>query len=133
MSWTYLSSAPGSSDLSWVRAQINDTSSANALLQDEEINLFLGDAANKYEAAARCARALGASFSRNALKQVGKLKMSMAEASEFYFNLAKSLDNDSSKFSGGAWAGGVSNSDKEIQTSDPDWAGASFTRNQFDF
>jgi hypothetical protein len=132
MSWTYLSSAPGSSDLSWIRARIGDTSSGSALLSDEEINLFLSDYGNKYEAGAAAARSVGAQFARTATKEVGRLKISMTDASKYYFDLADSLGREADVNDGGFFAGGISQSDKKTQTDDSDWLGASFSRGQFE-
>lgn len=132
MSWSYLSSGPGSSDRSWIRARIGDTSSGNPLMQDEEIDMLLDDYGNKWEAGAAAARSIGAQFARQVTKQVGKLKISMAEASNSYFDLAKQLESESRQHTGGVWVGGVSNADKESNTSDTDWAGSMFTRGQFD-
>lgn len=132
MSYSYLSSGPGSSDRSWVRMRIGDNSSDNVLFQDEEIDVLLSDYGNKYAAAAAAARSLGAKFARQVTKQVGRLKISMVEASESYFDLAKRLDEETQLNSGGAWVGGISVSDKETQEADTDWVGSRFSRGQFD-
>jgi len=132
MSFSYLSSGPGSSDRSWIRSRIGDTSTSNILLQDEEIDMLLEDYGSKYAAAAAAARSVGAQFARQVTKEVGKLKISMSEASNHYFGLADRLDQESGVNAGGAWAGGISESDKDVQRADPDWGGASFGVGQFD-
>lgn len=94
--------------------------------------MLLDDYGSKYAAAAAAARSIGASFSRKVTKEVGKLKISMAEASNHYFSLAEQLDRESHRNAGGAWAGGLSVSDKETQRDDTDWTGERFTSGQFD-
>lgn len=132
MSYSYLSSGPGSSDRSWVRMRIGDNSSADVLLQDEEIDVLLDDYGSKWSAAAAAARSVGAGFARRTEKTVGKLKIVMGESSAHYFDLASLLDAEANTNAGGAFAGGISDADKKTQTDDTDWAGASFTRSQFD-
>lgn len=132
MTFSYLSSGPGSSDRSWVRLRIGDNSSSNYRLEDEEIDVLLDDYGDKYSAGAAAARSMGADFSRQTTKTVGKLKIAMAEASQHYFDLAEQLDKESQVHAGGGFAGGISISDKETQTDDTDWQGSFFERGQFD-
>jgi hypothetical protein len=102
------------------------------MLQDEEIDMLLDDYGSKYAAAAAAARSIGAQFARQVTKEVGRLKISMSEASNHYFGLAEKLDSESDINAGGAWAGGISESDKSVQEADTDWGGASFGVGQFD-
>jgi len=138
MTWSYLSSDPGSSDRSWVRLRIGDHSSGEQLLQDEEIEVFLSDAGSKYSAAAAAARAIGAHFARKVDKAVGKLRISMQQASEGYFDLADRLEREASIGDGATgslqlpYAGGISLADKAVDESDTDAPDYAFTRGQFD-
>lgn len=126
MAYSYLSSGPGSSDRSWIRLRLGDTSSGNVLLQDEEIDVLLDDYGSKYSAGAAAARAVGAGFSRQVTKQVGKLRITMAEASAHYFDLADKLDREAQIHSGGAYLGGASLSERQTEDDDTDWQGSVF-------
>lgn len=135
MTWTYLSSAPGSSGKSWVRMRIGDTSSGNALLTDEEIGALLDSEGNKHAAAATAAETVGASLARKADRQIGKLRIAMAQASEHYFDLATRLRNEVARrgtATASAYAGGVSVSDRETDEEDADVVQPSFRVKQFD-
>ena len=132
MAWSYLSSDPGSSDRSWVRLRIGDNSSADILLQDAEIDVLLADYGNKWSAAAAAARSVGAGFSRQVSKQIGKFRISMQESSAHYFRLAGELDLEGHQNTGAGFLGGASIADKKVQSDDSDWGGATFIRGQFD-
>lgn len=132
MSYTYLSTGPGSSERSWVRLTIGDNSSADVLLQDEEIDMLLADHGSKESAAAHAARGLAARYARKADKQVGKLRISLGTVSERFIMLAADLERQVGLAGGGAYAGGISDAGKQVETDDSDWAGASFSRGQFD-
>lgn len=136
MSFSYLSSGPGSSDRSWIRMRLGDTSSGTAMLQDEEIDAFIDEYGDKHTAAAAAARTLGAQYARQVTKEVGKLKISMAEASQHYFDLADRMERESQKNlsgdTGGAYAGGISQSEKDSDYADTDWVGSRFQTGQFD-
>jgi hypothetical protein len=131
MAWTYLSTAPGSSDKSYVRLRVGDTTSGDQLLQDEEILAVLDEETNVNKAASVCARTISAYFARRVDKTVGKLKIAMNQASEHYAALADSL-----AFEGGRkaafWAGGVTLSDKEDTEADTDRWAPVFKMGQFD-
>lgn len=131
MTWTYLSSAPGSSGKSWVRMRIGDTSSGDQLLSDEEILALIDSEGNNHAAAAVAAESIGAQFARQADKQIGKLRISLAKASEHYFTLADRLRVELSEHSGGVYVGGVSEADKLLDEQDTDAVQPAFKRDQF--
>lgn len=133
--FSYLSTAPGSSDRSWVRLTIGDNSSANVELQDEEIDVLISDQGSKERAAIAAARALGARYARKVDKQVGRLRISTSQAAQAYFNLADKLEGQLAQMAGGAggmYAGGISIADKEAEEADADRVAPAFARGQFD-
>lgn len=132
MTWTYLSTAPGSSAKSWVRMRVGDTSSGDQLLSDEEINAMVDAEGTKEGGAALAAETLGAQFARKADKQIGKLRIGLAKASEHYFRLADRLRAELAAKSGGVYVGGVSESDKLLDEQDADVVRPAFRRGQFD-
>lgn len=131
MAFSYASTNVGSSDLSWVRFRVGDTSSGSYRLDDGEINALVTEQGNKYLAAAICAEAIGAGFAQRVDKVVGKLQISMSQASERYFNLAKTLRSEAGMMAP-PYAGGISQDDKDEQDADSDRVAPSFTLEQFD-
>lgn len=135
MTWSYLSSEPGSSDRSWVRLKVGDNASDTPELQDEEIDLLLADEGSKERAAVAAARALGARFARRADKKVGRLSINASQIAKQFFTLADELEKGQSRKAGGSdgiYAGGISISDKKSEESDTDRVDPAFARNQFD-
>lgn len=128
MSWDY---APGSRDLDWVRFTIGDTDSTDELLQNEEIDAALTNEGNKYSAAAVCADALAAKFSRQADKTVGPLQIRASQKAERYAKLAKDLRNQLGRRVG-AWAGGISEAEMREAEKDTDRVDTSFKRGMND-
>jgi len=119
MSWTYASSNAGSSDLSWVRMRVGDTTSGDQLLQDEEIAALLAEHGDRYVAAARSARAISGWFARRVQKSAGKFSISCQQASESYAKLADRLETEAG-MRAVPYAGGISVSDKETVAADGD-------------
>ncbi len=135
MTWSYLSSEPGSSDRSWVRFNVGDNASDAQEMQDEEIDLLLASEGSKERAAIAAARALGARFARRSTKKIGRLSIAAGEISKRFFDLAAELEKGLSRRAGGSdgiYAGGISISDKESEESDTDRVDPGFERNQFD-
>lgn len=130
MAFSYASTNIDSSGLSWVRFRVGDTSSGSALLEDAEIEALL-DSHPKERAAALAARGIAAWFARRVDKQVGKLRISMAQASEHYFDLADRLEKETGT-SAKPYAGGISVSDVESEESDTDRPDRMFSVGQFD-
>ena len=131
MGFSYTSTNVGSSDLSWVRFRVGDTSSGSYRLDDGEINALVTEQGNKYFAAAICAEAIGAGFAQRVDKTVGKLSLSISQASERYFNLAARLRAEAN-MAAAPYAGGISASDKADEESDTDRVAPSFSIDQFD-
>lgn len=131
MTWTYDSTAPGSSGKSWIRMRIGDTSSGDQLLQDEQISAILDGEGNKYLAGAICAEMVGAWFARKVDKTVGKLRIAMQQASEHYFTLADRLRSECGTRADGAYAGGISKDDMDTQEDDTDRVVPQFSMGQF--
>lgn len=136
MTWSYLSSEPGSSERSWVRLKIGDNSSSLQELQDEEIDLLLADEGSKERAAIAAARALAARYARRVDKTVGRLSISMSQASRAYERLAKGLEQQLNMRVGGAdgiYAGGISVSDKYANEQDTDVVQPKNRVDEFDY
>ena len=134
MTWTYNSSAVGSSDLSTVRLLIGDNSSSDPLLQDEEINYFLSvEAGTNYAAASAC-EAIASSFARKVDKTVGNLSISASQKSKQYADMARSLRHRANlRAAANVYAGGISVSDKNTVTADSDRVAPAFTMDMHDY
>jgi hypothetical protein len=90
MAWTY-SGDPSSSTRDAVRFLIGDTDTTDQLLQDEEIDYILSLRTNVHLAAAECAGAISAKFSRYASKSVGDLRISYGDRKRQYDELVRQL------------------------------------------
>lgn len=132
MSWSYLSSDPGSSGKSWVRLRIGDTSSGDQLLSDEEINVFLDGEGNKYLAAAVAAETVGAQFARKVDKTVGRLRIAHGKAADAYFRTADRLRREMATRVA-PYAGGISEADKDDAEDREDRVQPAFSRGMHDF
>lgn len=102
------------------------------MLQDEEIEGLLGEEGNKHFAAAVAAESIGGGFARRSDTTVGKLRISLAKASESYFRLADRLRIEAN-MRVTPYAGGISVADIETQNKDTDQLGASFEIGMMDF
>lgn len=135
MTWSYLSSEPGSSDRSWVRLMIGDNTTADEQLQDEELDVLISDQGSKERAAIAACRALGARYARRADKTVGRLSISASQISKHYYDQAKELEKTLGRLTGGAtgmYAGGISQADKNAEIADTDRVAPAFAVGQFD-
>ncbi len=119
MSWTYAPANAGSSDLSWIRMRVGDTTSGNQLLQDEEIVALSADAGDRYVAASRAAMAISGWFARRVEKGAGHLRLASQQASESYAKLSDRLLLEAGQHVA-PWAGGISVSDKASRAADDD-------------
>lgn len=129
--WTFTSTAPFATDRDYVRLRIGDTSSGDQLLQDEHITGAISEWVNRDLAAAACAEMVGAYYARKVDKTAGKLSISMSQASEHYFGLAKRLRMEVA-LGAKPYAGGISVSDKESEESDSDRVAPAFSVGIFD-
>ena len=132
MTWSYNSTAPNSSDKSWVRLRVGDTTTADQLLQDEEIEAHLSAEGNRYAAAALCAESIGALFARRADKTVGRMSIAASRVSERYFQLADRMRTELGSRAA-PYAGGISIADKQTDEDDSDRVAPAFTVGMLQF
>ena len=131
MSFSYNSTAPGSSSLSWVRMRVGDTSSGSYQVENEEIDAILDTEGNKYLAAAVVAESMGARNASKVDRRVGSLSISGSQGAGNYFTLARRLRFEAAMRSA-PYAGGISESDKADVEADTDRVQPSFSVGQFD-
>ena len=131
MGWTYDSTNVGSSQRSWIRLRVGDTSSGNQLLQDEEIEAFIGSEGNQWAAAILAAESIAGTFARLTDKTVGKFRIAKGGASDHYYALADRLRTEMGHRAG-VYAGGVSVADMEADDADTDRVDPAFSVGQFD-
>ena len=104
-----------------------DTDSADAILQDDEIDFCIDQAGNNFGAAAIACEAIAAEFSRKADKQVGDLRISLSQKAEAYGKRAADLRRRGNVLCVPT-VGGVSIADKDEQRDDTDRVTPSFAR-----
>lgn len=130
MTWTYNSSqintTSTNANLMRVRFLVQDVSTADELVQDEEIQWALADFTNVFHAASIVARAIGGRLSQRAsAKTVQDATVSYAQArASQYFDLANSLfevANTPANRQINVYAGGISKADKRSNAADTDW------------
>jgi hypothetical protein len=131
MAFTYLSTAPASSDRSYVRLRLGDTDIDNHQLDDAEIDALLDTYGNKFLAAAFLAETLGASNASRTDKKVGNLTISHSQTSKHYFDLATRLRYEATSRAT-VYAGGISVSDKAAVEQDSGRVAPKFSVGQFD-
>jgi len=119
MTWSYNSSAPGSSAKSFVRLLIGDTSSGDQLFQDEELEALISAEGNNYNAAAAACESLAANFARRADQTVGALQVQLSQISRSYMRQADRMKRRARR-GAGIYAGGISHSDMETVHDDTD-------------
>lgn len=128
MTWTYNVAQLQTSQLFQVRFLVGDTISDDQQLQDEEINLTLTLRPNIYRAAAQCCRSLAAGLSRKADTVTGELHTAYSQQAKNYSARAVEYDRQASVSSGAAaFAGGISQAQKEQQEQDTDRVPPQFT------
>jgi hypothetical protein len=121
-------------DLNKTRLLIRDTNSTNVMFEDEELNQFLGMAANPFGAAGLAARTMQAVNSGKADKTVGELSIKYSGVATAWGKLADELDTKGkTKGSPQLFAGGISASNKLTQEQDSDRVDPAFYRDIFDF
>lgn len=131
MSWSY-SGNPNNSSLDAVRFLIGDTISTDPQLQDEEINYELSEENNVYLAAIACAQALAAKFARLVDKAVDSFRISYSQRQAHYLALANSLTTRAAMKDGTPYVGGLTETDKLIDSQNPNMVQPEFNRKQFD-
>ena len=122
MTWTYDPAQLATSSVYRVRLKIGDTLAGDRLLDDEEIQQALDEAANETAAAATCADAISMRFARQADQTTGRVSMSLGRRAETYSALARRLRQQA-----GVYAGGTSTADMDSRKDDEDRPAAAFT------
>lgn len=133
MTFTY-NTSDLTTDLAKVRLYIGDTDSTDALMQDEEIQVFLDQYDNLYRAAAFCARTISAKFARKADTKIESVSVSYSQKAKQYSDLAARLDsqaNTSNDSTSGPSATGIKVSETENADKETDRLKPSFSRGQF--
>ena len=139
MTWTY-SGNPSSSAVDAIRFLIGDTDSTDPLLSNEEISWVnleqTGSAtstADLYTSAYYACQAIGAKLSRLADKSIGDLSVSLSQKAVAFRELAKDLQAHANRQSAPIpYAGGLTYSDKEIDTENYDSVRPYFRSGQFE-
>lgn len=107
-----------------VRLLIGDTNGDDILLQNEEINYFLGLNPNPTKAAVLAARAVASKFSRLADTTIETVSVRYSQKAKQYLDLASSLEMQASSAISGGMSGpsatGISNSAIETARDDTD-------------
>jgi len=129
MSWSY-SGNPSTSANDEVRFLVGDTDTTDQLLQDEEIAWLITNCGTTRFAAVEAANGIAAKYSRMADKAVGDLRLSASQKSKQYFDLAKRLRRRAMVGSVTPYAGGITESDKNINRDNPDTVVPFFNREQ---
>ena len=130
MAVTYVSTLPTDKDR--VRFFIQDTVVATALLQDEEINAIIGLYGTYQTAAVACCDVLASKYAGESdMEEIGNLKVSASSVSKKYRDLSTRLRELFSRTIG-AYSGGISKGDKELNVLDDDRVQPGFRRNQMD-
>lgn len=131
--WTYNPAQLTTNNVYQVRRLIGDTKYADQQMQDQEIQWYVDNYGNVWTAAANCARALAAEFSRLVDTVQGELRTLYGQKAKNYFLTASQLELQG-KARGGVYvlAGGISVSDKESQVADTDRVAPQFNIEMFD-
>jgi hypothetical protein len=122
MVWTYDLAKLATSPLYQVRRLVGDVIGNEPQLQDEEINFALTQRSSIYGAAAECCRAIASQYSRKANTAIQGMSVTYSSQAQAYLKMAVTLDAQASARGAGAmpYAGGISESDKEVQEQDSD-------------
>lgn len=131
MTWTYLSTAPGSSARSYVRLRIGDVSSGRPMLQDEELDALLSMYGEPLKAASEACFVLAAQKARDVDKTAGRMSISNSQAAQAFERMGKRLLAEVG-LTVVPYAGGISESDKDIDRGDTDLVQHSFTLGMHD-
>lgn len=111
---------PENSELDHVRLLIGDTTCADALLLDNEINFFLANEANPCYAAAEAARAIAAKFARKVTIGTGGVSKSLSDLMQHFLDLARSLRIKADELGGAPVFTALRKSDKRADREDED-------------
>lgn len=126
MTWTYDSTLTATKDQ--VRLLVGDTDVNEPLLQDEEIAFLLTENGTMRYAAVEAANAIAGLFARKADKEVGHLKLQASQKYKQYLALAVRLRRRAVVASVVPYAGGQTESDKDVNRDNTDIVPPFFTR-----
>jgi len=136
MVWSYTGD-PNSSPIDAVRFYVQDTIQADPQVSDEEIEFLLGmEGDDEIRTAARTAEIIAAKYARQVDKSVGGLSLSAGSRQDKYEKLAAALwarTRNAGASLPFAYAGGISQTDKDSRASDTDRVEPAFTRTLHDF
>ena len=132
MTWSYSVIGLTTNKKNQVRLMIGDTDTADQLIQDEEIELYLLQNSDEViPSAVDCCEAIAAEFSRQADTTNGALSIKCSQRAKAYLVLADrirdKLSNYGEIFVGGATWDDVENLDNDSSLVQPD-----FKQRQFD-
>lgn len=123
MSWSY-SGDPSTSDRDKVRYLIGDTDATDQQESNEEIAWLLTIQSDPFLAAALACEMLVSRYARLVDKTVGDLSISYSQRQDAYRKQADKLRQEAALTTASTiaapYAGGISQSDKEIDTTDTD-------------
>jgi hypothetical protein len=136
-SWTY-SGNPASSVKDAVRFEIQDTNANAQLLQDAEIVYAISQEAPNtppsegevLSASARCMEVLQRLFAAQADTEIGSLKETYSKQAEVYAKRASELRKRAQGMHA-PWAGGLSESEKQVREENTDRVPPLFKKGQF--
>ena len=119
MAWTY-SGNPANNSKDAVRFLIGDTLKEDPILQDEEIAYLLTVNGDPASAAIQGCEQIAAKFSRLCDQTVGSVSLSYSQKAKAYLAMAAKLRERLAIGNAIPYAGGISDSDKQIAASDQD-------------
>ncbi len=118
MSWSYDPTIPTDKDA--VRLNIGDTDINDQLLQDEEIEHYLDEAASVLGASILCAEAIAGKFARGFNQRVGDLSADLSKRADAYWKLAEKYRKQLAIVSGAPLVPALSKSQKQSYREDTD-------------
>ena len=131
MTWSY-DGDPANSDLDAVRREIGDTNTNDQLLSNEEVNFALDQEGDSITAAsARCCEWLMREFAKQADKTIGQLNITLSQKSIRYEAMATKLRKKGIKSALAPYAGGLSETERDIDEADTNLVQPIFTKDIF--
>jgi len=136
--WTY-SGDPRSSILDEVRFLVADTDTNDRQIADEEILYLIDIRASTYSVASGVCQAIAAKYARDVSKHVGDLKIEAQARQQHYNDLADRYASQAGEAGlsmyalSAPYAGGISQSDRDVQIADSDRVDPSFSVGGMDY
>src|SRR5690606_25286855 len=132
MTWSY-SGDPGLSAKDEVRFLVGDTDPDEQLVTDEEIEYALDQEGSVRAAAVVVCESIQAGLAKKVDKAAGAVRVSLSQTADHYAKLCEQLRKRLALGSGaGAYAGGISRSDKKARRSNADRVEPAFRRGMHD-